>query len=190
MKRANGKDRVVSGMPIHEWRIAPSQSQGYDGWFLQGGGVKEKTGRGKEFTPGVEGFFTDYGKAKAALAALQEGVWADQPLQRPKRGPVAAAIHINNTGRTVFNREAVERIGQPQHMAVIFDGNIIRLIPVKEAGDNTLPVRYTDGGHRAYMLSTPDLYKPLGFDLSVGDEGYLIDPKPYGDDGFEFPSPF
>jgi hypothetical protein len=40
------------------------------------------------------------------------------------------------------------------------------------------------------MLSTPDLYKPLGFDLSEGDEGYPIDPKPYGDDGFEFPSTF
>jgi hypothetical protein len=99
-------------------------------------------------------------------------------------------IHINNTGRIVFNQEAAARLKhKPTYMKVIIDGEMIRLIPADEPSKQSLEMRYPEGDG-PYTLEATRFFKPLGFERGKGMPSYGIPVvKPYGD-GFEFPSPF
>jgi hypothetical protein len=81
VKRLTG-ERTAPATPIEEWRVVPSQSIGYDGWFLQGGRWEPKNGR-REFKAAVEGFFDCDHKKQAdricrILKRAQEARISDQ----------------------------------------------------------------------------------------------------------------
>ena len=107
--------------------------------------------------------------------------------KRAKSGRVVFPIHINPSGRICFNSEAVERMGRPAYVAMTIDGDIIRLVPTEKASANTLRVRKEkknrEGWSRPYISAARQL-RPLGFVRHK--RGYDIDPKSYGDSGFEF----
>jgi hypothetical protein len=76
MKRLTG-ERTTPGAAIVEWRVVPSQSKGYSGWFLQVGYYKRENGR-DHFVCAIEGFFDDLRCAKFVLSRLHE---ADEILK-------------------------------------------------------------------------------------------------------------
>ena len=43
---------------------------------------------------------------------------------------------------------------------------------------------------QVYTSKATRRLEPLGFEGGTGKQSFPIYPKPYGDDGFEFPSPF
>jgi hypothetical protein len=76
MRRQTG-ERTTPGIEPVEWRVVPSQSNGYDGWFLQGGYTEISTSNsGRErasFVTAVEGFFDNRQHAEIVLMKLKKG---------------------------------------------------------------------------------------------------------------------
>ena len=101
---------------------------------------------------------------------------------RAKPGEGANPIHINPSGRVVFNQKAAERMRGPDHMAVTI---VIRLVPTNKASHTTRPVK-KDGANRPFISATQYLRR-LGFELPKGP--YDPDVVWYGDSGFELHFP-
>jgi hypothetical protein len=67
--------------------------------------------------------------------------------------------------------------------AATVDGKTVRMVPKKEATENTVEIRRANG--RPYVLATRFL-KPLGFD---GTKALDIEATAYNSHGFELKSP-
>src|SRR5215468_8216414 len=98
-----------------------------------------------------------------------------------KTGEGANPIHINKTGRIVFNQEAQKHMGGTSLMKAEVDRCVIRLKPLR-INDS---LRVSRPGRTVYISEGQCLpiLEPLGFD---GSRSYDPDVKFCNDGGFEF----